>query len=235
LAVAGQLQPGGVNRMQFGGEYNFNSVIALRGGYQFNYPNNDLRGMTNFTTGIGLKLTHHIQLDYAFVPEGELGEEHRIGLIYKFGCPEPAAVMKTAEPKPAPAPQPEAIVPDAKETVIVLVLQDTHFDFDKSTLSPEAKAMLDTSIQTLKENPRTSVRLAGYTSARGTEDYNQKLSERRANAVRNYLVQGGIAPDRMTIIGYGKARPAEFEVNPKDINSNAAKANMRTLFEIVVK
>ena len=79
------------------------------------------------------------------------------------------------------------------------------------------------------------VRMAGYTSAQGTEDNNQKLSERRANAVRNYLVEKNIAQERITIIGYGRTKPALYEVSPGEINTREAKANMRVLFEVVVK
>jgi outer membrane protein OmpA-like peptidoglycan-associated protein len=80
------------------------------------------------------------------------------------------------------------------------------------------------------------IRIAGYASASGTKEYNQKLSERRATSVKNYLVQeGGIAQDRLSIIGYGDTRPAEYEPVPSDIYSEAAKANMRVLFEVIVK
>ena len=87
----------------------------------------------------------------------------------------------------------------------------------------------------LKENPKMKVRMAGYTSAQGTEESNQKLSERRANSVGNYLIEKGIAKERITTIGYGRTKPAMCEVSPGDINSKEAKANMRVLFEIMVK
>jgi outer membrane protein OmpA-like peptidoglycan-associated protein len=88
----------------------------------------------------------------------------------------------------------------------------------------------------MKDNPNAQVRIAGYTSASGTEEYNQKLSERRAKAVEEYLINEGIiAPDRLTMIGYGETNPAVYEAAPKDLYSKAAKANMRVLFEIVVK
>jgi hypothetical protein len=78
--------------------------------------------------------------------------------------------------------------------------------------------------------------IAGYTSASGTEAYNQKLSERRANAVKAYLANEGIiAPDRLSTIGYGETNPAMHEAAPKEIYSKAAKANMRVLFEVIVK
>lgn len=127
------------------------------------------------------------------------------------------------------------LVLDPKDDEKVVVFGDTHFDYDKSTLSQEAKALLDKDVQGLKENPKINVRMAGYTSAEGTEEINQKLSERRATTVRDYLIEKGIAPERITVIGYGRTRPAVYEVTPGDINSKEALANMRVLFEVVVK
>jgi len=135
-------------------------------------------------------------------------------------------VAVVAETKTAPAP--------AK--VIVLAFEDIHFDFDKATLTKEAQVILKRNVQMLKDNPKAKVRVAGYTSASGTQAYNQKLSERRANAVKEYLVnEGVITPDRLSTIGYGETRPAMYEAAPKQIYSKAAKANMRVLFEIIVK
>jgi outer membrane protein OmpA-like peptidoglycan-associated protein len=127
------------------------------------------------------------------------------------------------------------LVLDPKEDEKVVVFGDTHFDFDKSTLSQEAKTLLDKDVQGLKESPQIKVRMAGYTSAKGTEEVNQKLSERRANTVRDYLIEKGIAPERITVIGYGRTRPAVYEVTPGDIDSKEALANMRVLIEVVVK
>ena len=127
------------------------------------------------------------------------------------------------------------LVLDSRDDEEVIIFGDTHFDFDKSTLSQEAKTLLDKDVQALKENPQTYVRMAGYTSAEGSEEVNQKLSERRANAVRDYLIEEDIAPERITVIGYGRTKPALYEVTPGNINSKEAKANMRVLFEIVVK
>ena len=127
------------------------------------------------------------------------------------------------------------LVLDPKEDEKVVVFGDTHFDYNKATLSESAKTMLDKDVQGLKENPLMKVRMAGYTSAEGTEEDNQQLSERRANTVRDYLIEKGIAPERITVIGYGRTRPAVYEVTPGDINSKEAHANMRVLFEVVVK
>jgi len=132
-------------------------------------------------------------------------------------------------PMMAPAPAPKA-------EVKFILLEDAHFDFDKSTLTKEGEEILKRNIQVIKDNPAIQVRVAGYASASGTEDYNQKLSERRAKTVEDYLVkEGGIAPGRLTKIGYGEQRPATYEPIPSDIDSKAAKSNMRVLFEIIVK
>jgi len=129
-----------------------------------------------------------------------------------------------------------AVASEPTEKVVVLAFEDIHFDFDKATLKPEAQAILKRNIQLLKENPKAQIRIAGYTSASGTDAYNQKLSERRANAVKEYLISEGlISPDRLSMIGYGKKDPAMHESAPKELYSAAAKANMRALFEIVVQ
>jgi outer membrane protein OmpA-like peptidoglycan-associated protein len=127
------------------------------------------------------------------------------------------------------------LVLDQKEDEEVAVFGDTHFDYGKSTLSEDAKALLDKDVKTLEENKKMKIRLAGYTSAKGTEEDNQTLSEGRANVVRNYLIQKGIGQERISIIGYGRTRPALYEVSPGKSNTKEAKANMRVLFEIVVK
>ncbi|MEI6208744.1 MAG: OmpA family protein [Desulfuromonadales bacterium] len=143
-------------------------------------------------------------------------------------------IILAAEPKVAE--QVVAVVSAKKANVVVLAFEDVHFDFDKSTLKPEAKVILKRDIQILKDNPHAKVRVAGYTSASGTEEYNQKLSERRASAVKEYLVnEGVITRDRLSTIGYGEAHPEVYESAPREIYSPAAKANMRVLFEIIVQ
>jgi outer membrane protein OmpA-like peptidoglycan-associated protein len=127
------------------------------------------------------------------------------------------------------------LVLDQKADETIVAFGDTHFDYSKSTLTQSAKTLLDKDVQVLKENPAMKVRMAGYTSAQGTDDSNQTLSEGRANSVRSYLIEKGIAPGRITIIGYGRTKPALYEVSPGDINTKEAKANMRVLFEVVVK
>jgi outer membrane protein OmpA-like peptidoglycan-associated protein len=153
-------------------------------------------------------------------------------------APEPVVQEKVVilESEPKAEENVAAVAAQPTEKVVVLAFEDIHFDFDKATLTPEAQKILKRNIQVLKENPKAQVRIAGYTSASGTDAYNQKLSERRANAVKGYLTSEGLIPsDRLTIIGYGKKDPVMHEAAPKDLYSTAAKANMRALFEIVVQ
>ena len=118
---------------------------------------------------------------------------------------------------------------------VLIALEDQHFFFDSSEVTENGKTVLNYNIKLLKENPKMEILIAGYTSASGTAEYNQKLSERRAAAVREYFIKGGIARDRLTQIGYGAKHPAEYEAVPSDIYSEAAKANMRVIFEIIVR
>ena len=135
------------------------------------------------------------------------------------------------------APSPEATA--EVKTIIIdnfVMLEDTHFDFDKATLTKKGEEMLQQNIKIMKDNPKLKVRIAGYTSAKGTTEYNQGLSERRADTVMTYLInEGGIAPGRLDTIGYGETRPTVYEEMPEDISSKAAKANMKVLFEVIVK
>ncbi|MEQ1920522.1 MAG: OmpA family protein, partial [Elusimicrobiota bacterium] len=95
---------------------------------------------------------------------------------------------------------------------------------------------LQENIALMKSNPTAKVRVAGYTSLSGTAEYNQRLSERRAKAVKDYMVkEGGLKPSRITTIGYGETRPKSYEKAPATIDTNAAKSNMRALFDISVQ
>ncbi|AQA19991.1 peptidoglycan-associated lipoprotein [Halioglobus japonicus] len=83
------------------------------------------------------------------------------------------------------------------------------FDYDSYTLKPEAIAALDAHISYLAGNNET-VRLEGHTDERGTREYNMALGERRANAVRDYMVVNGVAGSRIETVSYGEERPNAY-------------------------
>ena len=155
-------------------------------------------------------------------------------VVDKNGCPPvKKVVILASEPKVEEKVKVAAAEP---EEVVVLAFEDIHFDFNQSTLTPEAKVILKRNVQLLRENPKAHIRIAGYTSASGTDAYNQTLSEKRANSIKEFLVSEGVIKEaRLTTIGYGSTHPAVYEAAPKDLYSDAAKANMRVLFEIVVE
>ena len=81
------------------------------------------------------------------------------------------------------------------------------FDFDRSTVKPEAAQILDRLVVFMNENKDKSANLAGYTDNVGTDAYNQRLSERRVNSVREYIVGKGVDGGRVTGQGFGESKP----------------------------
>lgn len=123
----------------------------------------------------------------------------------------------------------------AENKIIMLGFEDVHFGLDRSALTPYAREILKRNIRLLKDNPDIQIRIAGYTSASGTQAHNQALSEQRAKAVKDYLINEGlITSARLSTIGYGEKAPDKKDAAPKEIYSDSAKSNMRVLFEIVV-
>jgi OOP family OmpA-OmpF porin len=86
-------------------------------------------------------------------------------------------------------------------------LDDVLFDFDKSAVKPEAGAILDRLVAFMNENKDKKVNLSGYTDNIGTERYNQGLSERRVNSVKDYVVKKGVDGGRVSGQGFGESKP----------------------------
>jgi OOP family OmpA-OmpF porin len=88
-----------------------------------------------------------------------------------------------------------------------IVLRGVNFDFDEATIRPDGKPVLDEAIRTLKEEANVKASVEGHTDAVGSDAYNQGLSERRADAVTDYLTAGGIARRRLSPVGFGESKP----------------------------
>lgn len=88
-----------------------------------------------------------------------------------------------------------------------VLIDNIFYAFDKATLLPESKNALDSLILMLNENPNITIELSAHTDYRGAEDYNKTLSQKRAESVVKYLINHGIAPDRLTPVGYGEEKP----------------------------
>lgn len=89
------------------------------------------------------------------------------------------------------------------------VNQHIYFEFDKSRLLPEAKEILKRKAKWLAANPNASVIIEGHCDERGTNEYNMALGDRRAQSAKGYLVDLGVAPQRLTTISYGEERPID--------------------------
>jgi OOP family OmpA-OmpF porin len=117
---------------------------------------------------------------------------------------EPMAAPMAAPPAPAPAPAAPAMAPVSEK---VTMSADAHFDFDKAVIKPEGKARLDDLADKLKAVNLEVIIAIGHTDSIGTNAYNQKLSVRRANAVKAYLVSKGIEANRIYTEGKGETQP----------------------------
>jgi OOP family OmpA-OmpF porin len=173
-------------------------------------------------------------------PKGAKVDEH--------GCEPPPPAAPPAEPMPAAPVDADSDgdgVPDridkcpdtppgarVDHTGCPLVdtseLKGVWFAFDSSAITPESAAVLDEVALVFKRYPTLVAEMAGHTCNIGTEQYNQGLSERRANAVRDYLIGKGVAPEQLTAKGYGELQP---------MTSNATiegrRSNRRTEMQIL--
>ena len=154
-----------------------------------------------------------------------------VGLVYRFGAPAASAQpVRAAYVPPAPAYLPEPVVPPApaatpapevvavpapppeplppKSWVKVKLEADSLFGFDQDSLQADGKKALDKLIEELQGVNVEAIQVTGHTDRLGSKAYNEKLSTRRAEAVRNYLVQvGGLSSSKVTAVGVGSTQP----------------------------
>ncbi len=136
-----------------------------------------------------------------------------------------------------------------------VVIDNIFYDFDRATLRPESQEALDEMVQVLRDNPNVTIEMASHTDRHGTDEYNIGLSSRRARAVIDYLIEHGIAPDRLQSQGYGESRPKtitkklarehpDFKEGdvlteeyilalPEELQEEADQINRRTEFQVL--
>jgi outer membrane protein OmpA-like peptidoglycan-associated protein len=124
-----------------------------------------------------------------------------IGIRYSFGAPPPAAPAPTpvAAPAPAPAPAPQA-------QPIVRSFQ-VFFDFDKANIRPDARPIIEQAAENARKGNVSKITLTGHTDRAGSAAYNQRLSIRRAEAVKAELVRMGFNPNDVAVVGKGETDP----------------------------
>ena len=134
--------------------------------------------------------------------------------------PAPAPVEQPAPPQPAPTkdvqegfpqqePERAPIAEDAAALNAQGVLKTIYFDYDKSDLSDTSRATLRANADWLKANAKWNAVIEGHCDERGTIEYNLALGQRRANAVRDYLVSLGVPVANLRVVSYGEERPTD--------------------------
>ncbi len=190
-----------------------------------------------FSAGAGLmlELTDAVSLRTEYRLRGDAGGSPSLtdqlislGFTASFGG-QPAPPPREPEPEPEPERQPPPPPPPAPEPepeperpcpeprpgqpvdddgcALEIELRGVNFEFDSSQLSAGSERVLNEAADTLMEFPNLRVEVQGHTDSRGSSEYNQRLSQRRAASVRDYLISRGVNADNLTARGYGEAQP----------------------------
>jgi peptidoglycan-associated lipoprotein len=118
-----------------------------------------------------------------------------------------ASVSVNAPPAPTPTPQP------SMDELWLKEVRDAYFDLDKADIRADARAALSKTADFLKAYPQLKVAIEGHCDERGSTEYNLSLGDRRASAVKQYLVSLGVTADRVSTVSYGKEKPFCMESN----------------------
>lgn len=179
--------------------------------------------------GIGVSgaLSHNLELRVGYQLLYDLGDESyydkALGIALNWHFKKPIAVAVSQ-----PVPEPES-VPKQKEVVDTFELL-VQFDFDKSDVKAVFGPQFEEIARVLKENPEISMTIEGHTCWIGTEEYNQGLSQRRADAVKDEFGQEyGIALNRITTVGFGETRPVA------DNNTLAGRQKNRRAIAVILR
>jgi len=178
-----------------GAAYKINDALSLKADYRY-LATTDISVANSASVGSGTA-------KFSYQSHAVL-----IGFIYHFNAPPPAmpvqaAAAAAAPPPPAPAPAPAPAA--APATAPAAHQFQVFFDFDKSDITPEARQIIEQAAAAAKSQGSARIDVTGHTDTVGTVAYNQKLSERRAAAVKKVLVELGIAADEIATVGKGKS------------------------------
>ena len=124
-------------------------------------------------------------------------------------APTPPAPVTQPETPPPPAPVSQAPLPGSEQDFVINVGDRVYFDFDSYSIRADASPVLDAQAGWLNRYTGVMVRIEGNADERGTREYNLGLGARRSNAIRDYLVNRGVASSRISTVSYGKEKPID--------------------------
>lgn len=144
------------------------------------------------------------------------------------------APRKVARTKDLSSNRDQTLLNEAQLTELGWNNSNAYFDYNHSEIRQDAKPMLDQNIKVLKKNKDLAVSVNGYADSRGTEAYNQNLSVRRANSVKNYLIENGIAKNRiLSVKGYGETKLLNVCSDGVECTEAEHQLNRRTEFDVI--
>jgi outer membrane protein OmpA-like peptidoglycan-associated protein len=227
-----------LQRFQVKGSYAINNHWAVNAGYayeKYDYSDGQMAGYGGYYPYFMNLNTAAVGSNYSWLTGAFANPSYTTNLVwvtatYKFDpppqvyvAPKVAEAPKVAAAPPPPSPPPPP--PPAPQVQKITLDSKVLFDFDKAVLKPEGKAAIDGAVVAkLAQIQKLEVVLVtGHTDPLGTEAYNQKLSERRAEAVRDYLVSKGVPKDKIEAIGVGEKQPiAGLVCNQKNLKERIA-------------
>ena len=151
----------------------------------------DSTGSTNSNGAMHLVLVKHLPYKVTFTKEGfkqvevEIPTLNREDVIAKFG---------------------RIVLEPVTQKNTIIQIPNVYFDFDKASIKEESYKILDNVVSYLNDNPEIKVELSAHTDSRGSDSYNIRLSQKRANSIVKYLVEKGINPKRLKCVGYGETK-----------------------------
>ncbi len=243
-------------RFQLKADYAINKKWSMTAGYWWNkydYSDGQMAGYASYypyfqslgssSTSFG---TNNSWYTGAFANPSYTQNVFYLTVTYKFAsppqpipamaaAPAPAPVVAQAPP-PAPAPAPAPMPAPAPQVQKITLDSKVLFDFDKAVLKPEGKAAIDSQVvgNLAKIQKLEVVLVTGHTDRLGSEAYNQKLSERRADTVRDYLVSKGVDKAKVETVGLGEKQPV-VQCDQKDMKALIACLQPNRRVEVQAK
>jgi OOP family OmpA-OmpF porin len=185
-----------------------------------------ISGKTLLTKTVGADGTYSITLDDYQPLTVRASAEGFFGNSLRFNSPADPEAENLTNPVLCLTP-----VPKVNETFVV---ENVYYDYDKAELKPESFPALDEIARMLEANPKMQIEMGAHTDSKGSDKYNQKLSDARAKSVVDYLVSKGIDASRLISKGYGESMPVapNTDENGKD-NPDGREKNRRTEFKVL--